>query len=210
MDEIQWFALSLSIHVISKTIHLQILKDRTMFIRSYAQLLDQSLGCFSLENKGTEEVMHESLQHKIKQVSRKLELLPQLQSLIDRVMDCTPTGVAARSLIVQLAMKLIIRDSFICYTTFRREIVLVLDNLLEMPYSSCVSAFGIYKKSATQASQLCEFYDWYDDQVVQRNNLLKISSQLEKSDENGFAKKIEMGNEEMENLILLEDGEDHN
>jgi hypothetical protein len=243
-------------------------EDHTMFIRSYAQLLDQSLGCFSLENKGTEEeVMHESLQHKIKQVSRKLELLPQLQSLIDRVMDCRPTGVAARSLIVQLAMKLIIRDSFICYTTFRREIVLVLDNLLEMPYSNCVSAFGIYKKSATQASQLCEFYDWCkatgfcgsyeypfidkiprihiqaletflngmwqltdqsststtspssveskststdDDQVVQRNNLIKISSELEKSDEKGFAKKNEMGNEEMENLIQLEDGEDHN
>ncbi|KAL9401656.1 hypothetical protein Peur_005505 [Populus x canadensis] len=186
----------------------------------------------------------------------------------DRVMDCRPTGVAARSLIVQLAMKLIIRDSFICYTTFRREIVLVLDNLLEMPYSSCVSAFGIYKKSATQASQLCEFYDWCkakgfcgsyeypfidkiprihiqaletflngmwqltdqsststtspsswveskststaDDQVVQRNNLIKISSGLEKSDEKGFAKKNEMGNEEMENLIQLEDGEDHN
>nr|TKR83546.1 hypothetical protein D5086_0000263170 [Populus alba] len=204
-------------------------EDHTMFIRSYAQLLDQSLGCFSMENKGTEEVMQESSQHKIKQVSRKLELLPQLQSLIDRVMDWTPTGVAARSLIVQLAMKLIIRDSVICYTTFPREIVLVLDNLLEM--------LGIYKKSATQASQLCEFYDWCkakgfcviniyytspsswveskststdDDLVVQRNNLLKISSQLEKSVENGFAKKNEMGNEEMENLIQLEDGEDHN
>ena len=33
---------------------------------------------------------------------------------------------------------------------------------------------------------------------------------MEKSDENGFAKKIEMGNEEMENIIQLEDGEDHN
>lgn len=85
-----------------------------VFIRSYAQLLDQALDCFSLDNKETEEeVMHERLQHKIKQVSRKLELLPRLQSLIDRVLDCIPAGVAPRSLIVQQAMKHIIRDSFI-------------------------------------------------------------------------------------------------
>ncbi|KAF9677481.1 hypothetical protein SADUNF_Sadunf08G0112200 [Salix dunnii] len=244
-------------------------EDHTMFIRSYARLLDHALGCFSLENKGAEEeVMHESLQQKIKQVSRKLKLLPQLQSLIDRVMDCTPTGVAARSLIVQLAMQLITRDGFACYTAFRREIVMVLDNLLEMPYGVCVSALGIYKKSATQAGQLCEFYDlckakgfcgsyeypfidkiprihiqaletflngmwpltgqsststtspssWVeskststdgDDRVVQRDSLIKISSQSKKSDENGYAKK-KVGNEEMETLIQFEDGEDHN
>ncbi|KAJ6910860.1 hypothetical protein NC652_021496 [Populus alba x Populus x berolinensis] len=183
-----------------------------------------------MENKGTEEVMQESSQHKIKQVSRKLELLPQLQSLIDRVMDWTPTGVAARSLIVQLAMKLIIRDSVICYTTFRREIVLVLDNLLEMPYSSSGFTRNLLRKRVSFASfmigvrlKVINIYytspsSWVeskststdDDQVVQRNNLLKISSQLEKSVENGFAKKIEMGNKEMENLIQLEDGEDHN
>ena len=246
----------------------------TVFIRSYAQLLDQSLDCFSLDNKATEEeVMHESLQHKIKQVSRKLELLPRLQSLIDRVLDCIPTGVAPRSLIVQQAMKHIIRDSFVCYTTFRREIVLVLDNLLEMPYRSCVSAFGIYKKAAMQAGQLCEFYDWCkakgfcgsyeypfidripqihiqaletflngmwqltnqsssslttspsswvefksnstedDDQgkqVVKTNTLIKISSQLERSEENGFASNFELGKEEVAPLIQLEEGEDDN
>ncbi|CAK7326843.1 unnamed protein product [Dovyalis caffra] len=245
----------------------------TTFIRSFAQFLDQTIDCFSMENKATEEeVMHESLHHKIRQVSRKLELLPQLQILIDRVMDCIPTGVAARSLIVQLAMKHIIRDSFICYTTFRREIVLVLDNLLEMPYRSCVSAFGIYKKAAMQASQLCEFYDWskakgfcgsyeypfidripqihiqaletflkgmwqltdqsslsttspsswvefkststedddQDEQVFKRNTSIKISSQLEKSVENGFARNFELGKEEMAPLIQLEDGEDDN
>ncbi|KAJ6903258.1 clathrin assembly protein [Populus alba x Populus x berolinensis] len=231
---------SLSIHVISKTIHLQILKITPCLLGHTHNYSTNLLVAFPWKTREQKKPSN----------------------------GCTPTGVAARSLIVQLAMKLIIRDSVICYTTFRREIVLVLDNLLEMPYSSCVSAFGIYKKSATQASQLCEFYDWCkakgfcgsyeypfidkiprihiqaletflngmwqltdqsststtspsswveskststdDDQVVQRNNLLKISSQLEKSDENGFAKNIEMGNEEMENLIQLEDGEDHN
>lgn len=29
-----------------------------------------------------------------------------------------------------------------------------------MSYETCISAFGIYKKEALQAYQLCEFYDW--------------------------------------------------
>ncbi|PQQ18814.1 putative clathrin assembly protein [Prunus yedoensis var. nudiflora] len=89
-----------------------------------------------------------------------LEVLPQLQSLIDLVMDCRPTGAAAKAFLVQLAMKHIIRDSFMCYTIFRREIVMVLDSLFQMPYRSCISAFDIYKKAAVQANQLCEFYEW--------------------------------------------------
>ncbi|KAJ0095473.1 hypothetical protein Patl1_15604 [Pistacia atlantica] len=96
----------------------------------------------------------------MKLVGRMIEVLTQLQSLIDRVMECRPSGVAARSSIVEIAMKFIIRDSFICYTTFRREIVLVLDSLFQMPYKSCILAFGIYKKAALQANQLCEFYYW--------------------------------------------------
>lgn len=47
-----------------------------------------------------------------------------------------------------------------CYTMFRKEIVVVLDNLPQMPYGSCISAFGVYEKAAVQASQLSEFYEW--------------------------------------------------
>ncbi|KAB5538022.1 hypothetical protein DKX38_015555 [Salix brachista] len=134
----------------------------TVYIRSYAQLLDQALDCFSLDNKAKEEeVTHESLEHKIKQVSRKLELFPRLQSLIDRVMDCIPTGVAPRSLTVQLAMKHIVRDSFICYTSFRREIVFVLDNLL----------------GARLKGSVARTNDDQEKQVVKENTLIEISSQ---------------------------------
>ncbi|KAJ9153016.1 hypothetical protein P3X46_026508 [Hevea brasiliensis] len=143
-------------------------EDYTMLIRSYAQLLHEALDCIFLDKKVTEEReeeeeekdMPKSLQEKMKEAIGILEVLPLLQSLIDRVIDCRPTGAAARSFIVQSAMKHIIRDSFICYTSFRKEIVLVLDNLIQMPYRSCILSFGIYKKAALQAEQLCEFYDW--------------------------------------------------
>ncbi|KAK9277323.1 hypothetical protein L1049_006864 [Liquidambar formosana] len=138
-------------------------EDYTIFIRSYAHLLDEALHCVAID--GTpwhegEEPESESLSDKRKEVGRILELLPQLQSLIDRVMECRPTGSAARSYIIRSAMKHIIRDSFLCYTMFRREIVVILDSLIQMPYRNCISAFGIYKKAASQANQLCEFYDW--------------------------------------------------
>uniref|UniRef100_K7L503 AP180 N-terminal homology (ANTH) domain-containing protein n=1 Tax=Glycine max TaxID=3847 RepID=K7L503_SOYBN len=109
-----------------------------------------SLNCVALEDQEEEEA-------NMAEMGRVLEMLPQLQSLIDRVMECYPVGVAAPSFIVQGAMKLIIRDSFVCYTKFRREIVAVLDNLLEMPYRNCIAAFNIYKKAAAQTNEL---YEW--------------------------------------------------
>ncbi|XP_059446572.1 probable clathrin assembly protein At4g32285 [Corylus avellana] len=142
--------------------------DYTAFIRSYAQLLDEALNCFVLDTKLGQESCEEedqlprstTLRDKMKEVGRMLEVLPQLQSLIDCVMDCRPTGLAERSFIVRSTMKHVIRDSFMCYTMFRKEIVVVLDNLLQMPYGSCISAFGVYKKAAVQASLLSEFYEW--------------------------------------------------
>ncbi|XVF03004.1 hypothetical protein REPUB_Repub04eG0223300 [Reevesia pubescens] len=135
----------------------------TTFIGSYAHLLHEALGHFLLDGIvfSSEEVeMAESLPDKMKEMGRMLEILPQLQGLIDLVMDCRPTGVAARSFLVKSAMKYIIRDSFICYTNFRRDGVVVLDNLFQMPYRSCIAAFEIHKKAALQANQLWEFYDW--------------------------------------------------
>lgn len=134
----------------------------TVFVRSYAQLVDEALDCFALDGNYATccEELPENVSEKMKEVGRMIEVLPQVQSLIDRVMDCRPTGVAGRSFLVQIAMKNIIRESFLCYKTFRSEMVLVLDTLFQMPYRSCITAFGIYKKAAIQANQLCEFYDW--------------------------------------------------
>jgi hypothetical protein len=135
-------------------------RDYTAFIRSYAQLLDEALNCFILDTKLAQESCEEvdqptrstTLCYKMKEVGRMLEVLLQLQSLIDRVMDCRPKRLAKRSFIVCSTMKHIIQDSFMCYTMFRKEIVVILDNLLQMSYGSCISTFGVYKKAAVQAS----------------------------------------------------------
>lgn len=121
-------------------------------------------------------------------MGRLLELLPQLQSLIDRVIECRPVGSAAKSFVVKSAMKSMVRDSFACYDTIRTEIVVVLEQLFQMPYSSCVTAFGVYKTAAVQADKLCEFYDWckemglcgfYEYPIIERIPFLQIQA-LEK------------------------------
>ncbi|KAI4357473.1 hypothetical protein L6164_001421 [Bauhinia variegata] len=154
-------------------------EDYTTFIRAYAQFIDETLICVYLDGKKPaemeegggggeeeeerEETTPETLQEKMKEIGEVLETLPQIQSLIDRVMDCRPIGVAAQSFIVQTAMRHIIRDSFACYRMFKTNLTTVLENLLQLPYKNCVDAFEIYKKASVQANQLCEFYDWCKD-----------------------------------------------
>ncbi|KAK7358201.1 hypothetical protein VNO77_00126 [Canavalia gladiata] len=141
----------------------------TNFIVSYAHLLDEALNCVVLDSsklrsqqqeEAVEKAMPKTFQEKMKEMGEILEMLPQLQSLIDRVIDCYPVGMAAQSFMVQCAMKLIVRDSFICYTKFRREMMAVLDNLLQMPYTNCIAAFNMYKKASVQTNKLYEFYEW--------------------------------------------------
>ncbi|XP_025884763.1 putative clathrin assembly protein At1g03050 [Solanum lycopersicum] len=137
--------------------------DYTYFIWSYARLLDESLDCCATQGKEIDDyhsTSHEIFIDKMDEVRLMLEFLPQLQSLIDRVIDCRPTGQATRNAIVQSVMKHVIRDSFTCYTTFRKELVEILDHLIQLPYINCSAAFEIYKKAASQANELSEFYDW--------------------------------------------------
>lgn len=143
-------------------------EDYTVFIRSYACLLDEALECscvgeelqlvdckeMLLENEADERL------DKMEVFDEMLEMLLQVQSLIDRVMECKPSGVASRNFVVQSAMKYIIRDSFLCYSIFRRKIIVVLEHLTKVPYRNSITAFSIYKKAAIQANQLCEFFDW--------------------------------------------------
>lgn len=143
-------------------------EDYTFFIRSYACLLDEALECSyvgeELQFVDCKEMFLEceadERLHKMELFDEMLEILLQVQSLIDRVMECKPSGVASRNFVVQSAIKYIIRDSFICYSIFRRKIIVVLEHLTQVPYRNSITAFSIYKKAAIQANQLSEFFDW--------------------------------------------------
>ncbi|KAF9623440.1 hypothetical protein IFM89_003024 [Coptis chinensis] len=132
----------------------------TTFIRSYARLLDEALDCLALDLKNAKiEQFSDNFNDKMKELGRMLEVLPVIQSLLDRVIDCNPLGSASRSFLIRRALKEIVRDSFVCYADFRRDSVILLDNLFQMPYRNCMSAFSIYKRAAIQASELNDFYE---------------------------------------------------
>ncbi|KAE8664626.1 hypothetical protein F3Y22_tig00112742pilonHSYRG00045 [Hibiscus syriacus] len=147
-----------------------------------------------------------SPEYRTEEMGTVLEVLQRIQSLIDQVIDCRPTGIAARSFLIQTAMKHIIRDSFVCYTVFRKDIVMVLENLFQMPYRRCISAFGIYKKAALQGNQLWEFYQWCKLMAMgvcgsyeyPRSSVFFLLINAEKVDEDDH--------EEREPLVLLDDG----
>ncbi|KAF6168542.1 hypothetical protein GIB67_005154 [Kingdonia uniflora] len=142
-------------------------KDFTGFIRAYAHLLDEALDCFSIESDTStnenSEFSDRTFTEKMKEVRRVLNVLPQLQSLLDKFIECSPVGFAAKSLLVKSAMKQIVRDSFVCYGAFRHDIMILLDNLFQMQHRNCISAFSIYKRAAIQASDLTEFYETWKE-----------------------------------------------
>lgn len=135
------------------------------FIRSYARLLDEALNSdlfyyTKIPDGSSGHQAIGTITSRINEINRVIEISTQMQSLIDRVIDCRPVGRAAESSAVRLAMKHIIRESFNCYQSLCREIDSIEDSLLQLPYRSYVAAIGIFKKAAVQADRLSEFYDW--------------------------------------------------
>ncbi|XP_022938716.1 putative clathrin assembly protein At2g25430 [Cucurbita moschata] len=145
--------------------HIREDEDYASFIRSYARLLNEALDSdlfYSTEVPGvsSEAEAMGTTSSRIKKINKVIEISTQMQSLIDRVIDCRPAGRAARSTAVRMAMKHIIRESFICYQSVCRDINSIEDGLLQLPHRSCAAAIRVYRKAAVQADRLAELYDW--------------------------------------------------
>lgn len=142
--------------------HVREDEDFAYFIRSYARFLDEALNCDSFYH--TESPNNSSGNEAIgtiwSKINRVIEISTQIQNLIDRVIDCRPSGRAARSFVVRFAMKHIIREGLICYRTFRRNIDSIDDSVVQLPYRSSIAAIVMYKKAAIQGDRLREIYDW--------------------------------------------------
>ncbi|KAL8535865.1 hypothetical protein ACS0TY_011490 [Phlomoides rotata] len=141
-------------------------EDYTAYVSSYARLLDEALDCLSIEAIQEQQIPCDDEEEKstpllkIIDLERMMDILPHLQSLIDRTIDCWPIGAASKSFLVHSSMRHVIHYSFTCYVVFRREIVKVLDNFNQLPYRGCVAAFSIYKKAAIQAHQFSGYHQW--------------------------------------------------
>ncbi|KAM0953117.1 putative ANTH domain-containing protein [Dioscorea sansibarensis] len=128
--------------------------DLTVFVHAYPRLLDHATLTAGQPNSPTNYI------ERIKEAERALELVPQVQDLLDLVMECEPTGTAPLNYVTRLAMEQIARESFGCYAAVRREIPVMLDNLLCMRHHSCVAGLAVYRRAADQGRRLSKFYEW--------------------------------------------------
>ncbi|KAG6416412.1 hypothetical protein SASPL_123842 [Salvia splendens] len=76
--------------------------DYTAFVKSYARLLDEALDAHAFISTNGDDA---------DKLTCTIEVMPQVQSLIDRAIGCWPVGAASRSFLVRSAMKHVIRDT---------------------------------------------------------------------------------------------------
>lgn len=79
--------------------------------------------------------------------------------MMERAVECMPTGVAKQSFLVRSPMKQIVRDSILCYEKLQKDSFFLLDNIFRMQQQRATSAMNVLKRAATQRVQLDGFFD---------------------------------------------------
>ncbi|KAI5063724.1 hypothetical protein GOP47_0022271 [Adiantum capillus-veneris] len=89
-----------------------------------------------------------------------LESFPFLQRALDRVLACRPTGMAKVNRLVNIALYLVVRESFVLYTDIRDGLAILLDAFFDMEPRECSKVFDIYSRAAKQIDDLISFYSF--------------------------------------------------
>ncbi|KAH7283424.1 hypothetical protein KP509_34G007000 [Ceratopteris richardii] len=129
--------------------------------------LDQSNQCKAIKDMKPEEL---------------LENLPILQRLLDRILCCKPAGMAKVDRLVNIALHLVLRESFMLYSDIRDGLVILLDGFFDMDQKECSRVFGIYNRAAKQIDDLISFYSFCKALSICRTNeyptVEKISEEM--------------------------------
>ena len=83
-----------------------------------------------------------------------LKQLPVLQRLQQRLMDCKPSGAAARDPVVQGALMAVLKESFKVYKAISEGVINLADRFFEMEYLDAQKGLEIYKESIVDNTRL--------------------------------------------------------
>ena len=83
-----------------------------------------------------------------------LKQLPVLQRLQQRLMDCKPSGAAARDPVVQAALMAVLKESFKVYKAISEGVINLADRFFEMEYLDAQKGLEIYKESIVDNTRL--------------------------------------------------------
>lgn len=111
-----------------------------------------------------------------------LESFPIFQRVLDRVLACRPTGMAKVNRLVNIALYLVVRESFMLYTDIRDGLAILLDAFFDMEPRECSRVFDIYSRAAKQIDDLISFYGFCKALGICRTteypNVEKISDEM--------------------------------
>ncbi|GAV82486.1 ANTH domain-containing protein [Cephalotus follicularis] len=101
---------------------------------------------------------------------RVLGRLDHLLRMLDRVLACRPTGLAKSSRLVNVALYLVVKESFRLYVEICEALGVLLDRFMEMKYGDCVKGFDVYVRAAKMIDELVGFYGWCKDAGIARSS----------------------------------------
>eukprot|EP00250_Pteridium_aquilinum_P003519 c1382_g1_i1 orf=746-2461(+) len=87
-----------------------------------------------------------------------VERISLVQRMLERVLACHPAGAAKMDRLVQIALELVVKDSFQFYGSICDGLGVITDAFFEMEDTDCTKAFEIQTVAAKQAEALNNFY----------------------------------------------------
>lgn len=95
--------------------------------------------------------------------------LSKSQALFDQIVECLPVINSRSSHAMQLAMTVILRESFRVYESFSEGVEVVFSSLLDLEKHARVFALDILRKACIQTCSLRDFYDECERCVVSKS-----------------------------------------
>ncbi|KAL3153723.1 hypothetical protein ABBQ32_013317 [Trebouxia sp. C0010 RCD-2024] len=129
------------------------------WVRAYGKYLDEQLEVFH-KIGFYQEQEHSGEQSKMRQLPAPdlLAQMPFLQKLLQRLLDCKPTGGASHDAVVQQSLLTVLKESFKVYKAISEGLINLADRYFEMEYHDAHKGLEIYKESIVANDRLQQFY----------------------------------------------------
>ncbi|KAJ1286509.1 hypothetical protein BS78_03G357600 [Paspalum vaginatum] len=84
----------------------------------------------------------------------------QLKHLLDRFIECRPTGKARTNQVVTTALYRLVKESAVMYCELTEVMVVLIDRFAELDTPACVRVHSIFTSLAKLVDELDDFYAW--------------------------------------------------
>lgn len=129
------------------------------WVRAYGKYLDEQLEVYQRINFYQEQE-HSGEQSRLRGLSATdlLFQMPFLQTLLQRLLDCRPSGAASHDAVVQQSLLTVLKESFKVYKAISEGLINLADRFFEMEYLDAHKGLEVYKESILANERLQQYY----------------------------------------------------